>query len=140
MAMDNISASRRSWNMAQVKGKDTTPERQVRSILHSLGFRFRLHRRDLPGTPDIVLPKWKTIIFVHGCFWHRHPGCKKASIPTSNAAFWTAKFRRNKLRDKANVKRLTNLGWRVIIIWECELRQPGLVKRRLSDLKSHPTR
>lgn len=132
--MGRVSLETRSWNMARVRSKNTRPERQVRSILHRLGFRFRLHRHDLPGSPDIVLPKWETVIFVHGCFWHCHPGCKCASIPATNTTFWETKFLRNKIRDEKNRTQLTTLGWKVIIIWECELRQPDLVKERLRNL------
>ena len=131
--MDKVTPAKRSWTMAQVKGENTGPERLVRSLLHNMGFRFRLHRRDLPGVPDIVLPKWETVIFVHGCFWHRHPGCKRASTPTSNTVYWEAKFKRNQMRDSENQNQLTSLGWKVIIIWECELRNPEKVKKRLSD-------
>ncbi|MDR1920342.1 MAG: very short patch repair endonuclease, partial [Candidatus Adiutrix sp.] len=118
------------------KGKDTVPEKRVRSLLHRLGFRFRLHRRDLPGAPDIVLPKKRTVIFVHGCFWHRHPGCARASRPASNQAYWDRKFARNQARDAANQARLTSFGWRVIIIWECELKDMDLLENRLLGLLS----
>src|SRR4051794_16913566 len=98
--MDRIGKKQRSRLMAAVGAKNTGPELRVRRLLHSLGYRFRLHRGDLPGRPDIVLPKWRAVIFVHGCFWHRHPACKKATTPASNAEFWREKFRRNKLRDR----------------------------------------
>ena len=132
--MDKISPIERSKVMAQVKGKNTGPEKRVRSLLHKNGFRFRLHRKDLPGAPDIVLPKRKIVIFVHGCFWHRHPGCKRASTPTSNVDYWNSKFTRNQTRDADNQARLTSLGWRVIIVWECELRDSGLEKRLIELL------
>lgn len=131
--MDKVSPTERSRTMAQVKGKNTAPERLVRSMLHNMGFRFRLYRRDLPGAPDIVLPKWKTVVFMHGCFWHRHPGCKRASTPASNTEYWEAKFACNQMRDSENQKRLTSMGWKVIIVWECELRRPEEVKQRLLD-------
>ncbi|KHK00591.1 Very-short-patch mismatch repair endonuclease (G-T specific) [Desulfovibrio sp. TomC] len=108
--------------MANVKGRDTRPERALRSLLFRHGFRFRLYQAGLPGKPDIVLPRYKTIIFVHGCFWHRHPGCKRASMPASNAAYWGRKFERTVARDATNKRILEHMGWRVIIVWECELR------------------
>lgn len=106
--------------MAAVSNKDTLPEILVRRALHRLGYRFRLHRSDLPGTPDIVLPKYKLCIFVHGCFWHRHPGCKRASTPSTNVEFWERKFEKNVNRDAATVDRLTKMGWRVEVIWTCQ--------------------
>lgn len=118
--MDSISKERRSWNMSRIKGKDTTPEINVRYALHRLGYRFRLHRRDLPGNPDIVLPRYKIIIFVHGCFWHRHHMCKYAYTPKSRKKFWQKKFKENVFRDKLKQKELENAGWRVFVIWECE--------------------
>lgn len=119
--MDQISPEHRSWNMSRIKSKDTKPELLVRSWLHRNGFRFRLHVKDLPGTPDIVLPKYKTIIEVRGCYWHRHPGCKFAYTPKSNPDFWNAKFAENVKRDTLTDNALKELGWRVIIIWECEI-------------------
>jgi len=117
--MDRISKERRSWNMSRIRSKDTKPELLVRSLLHRNGFRFRLHRRDLPGTPDIVLPKYKTVIFVHGCFWHRHRGCRFAYQPRSNRGFWAMKFRHNVARDRGVRRRLRRLGWHVVVTWEC---------------------
>lgn len=110
----------RSEIMRAVRRLDTGPELIVRRTLHRLGFRFRLHRKDLPGTPDIVLPKSKTAIFVHGCFWHRHRGCRYTTTPKTNAAFWDAKFSRNIERDRQNEAKLAELGWRVLIVWQCE--------------------
>lgn len=115
----------RSYNMSRIRGKDTKPELRVRRALHALGLRFRLHRRDLPGTPDIVLPRWKAVIDVRGCFWHRHPGCKYATTPVSNAAFWEDKFATNVARDKRTGERLDRLGWRTAIVWECSIRREG---------------
>lgn len=113
----------RSANMAKVRGKNTKPEVAVRRAAHSLGLRFRLHRRDLPGTPDLVFSKRKTAIFVHGCFWHRHEGCPKAGpAPKTRTAFWQAKFDRNTARDARNDLALREAGWTVAIIWECETR------------------
>lgn len=126
--MDNISSEHRSWNMSRIKSKDTTPERIVRSFLHHNGFRFRLHVKDLPGHPDIVLPKYKTVIEVRGCFWHRHPGCRQATTPSTNIDFWQEKFKRNVDRDRNNEKRLNELGWNLIVVWECELQNDGFLE------------
>ena len=119
---DKISSSARSKNMAAIKGKDTKPEIIVRRYLHKLGYRFRLHRKDLPGKPDITLPRFKTVIFVHGCFWHRHEQCKNSVMPKSNVAFWRKKLDGNVVRDKKNVELLKEQGWKVLVIWECEVR------------------
>ncbi|MCC6246006.1 MAG: DNA mismatch endonuclease Vsr [Gemmatimonadaceae bacterium] len=116
---DIVDPSRRSRMMAGIKGSDTTPERLVRSHLHRAALRFRLHGRDLPGRPDIVLPRWETVVFVHGCFWHRHKNCPNAATPSSNRAFWNRKFRENMARDARNVAALRRLGWRVYVVWEC---------------------
>jgi len=118
--VDNLTTEKRSWNMSHIKGKDTKAEVFVRSLLHRLGYRFRLHRHDLPGKPDIVLPKYNTVIFVHGCFWHRHEGCKLAYTPKSRIEFWGKKFLENSQRDIRNKDALEKLGWKVFIIWECE--------------------
>ena len=120
--MDRLSPEHRSWNMSRIKGKDTKPELLVRSWLHRNGFRFRLHVKDLPGTPDIVLSKYKTVIEVRGCYWHRHMGCKFAYTPKSNQDFWNAKFIENVNRDVCNDEKLRTLGWQVIILWECEIK------------------
>jgi DNA mismatch endonuclease (patch repair protein) len=108
--------------MSRVKGRDTKPEKIVRSLLHRLGYRFRLHRRDLPGKPDIVLPKYKKAIFVHGCFWHGHEGCPRSARPTSNADFWNKKIDGNMRRDAAAQEQLTALGWKFLVIWQCGMR------------------
>jgi len=118
--VDRISEAHRSWNMSRIRGSDTGPEKTVRSLLHRMGYRFRLHRKDLPGKPGIVLPKYRALIFVHGCFWHRHPGCSFAYTPKTRVAFWTNKFRENVDRDRHNVARLRAAGWRVLVVWECE--------------------
>lgn len=120
-----------SSRMARVRSSDTRPERRVRSLLHRLGYRFRLHRRDLPGTPDIVLPKHETVVFVHGCFWHRHPGCKRATTPKKNREAWERKFARNVKRDRRAHDKLTALGWKVVTVWECELRDEEALAERL---------
>src|SRR5215204_5328197 len=113
----------RSYNMSQIKGKNTQPEMLVRKFLHVNGFRYRLHVKNLPGKPDIVLSKYKTIIFVHGCFWHQHPGCKRSTIPKSNQEYWTPKLRRNVERDLKHKIDLEQLGWNVFVIWECQTKQ-----------------
>ena len=121
---DMFSPDKRSEIMAKVHSTNTTPEVRVRKLLHSMGYRFRLHRRDLPGNPDIVLPKYKTVIFVHGCFWHGCPICRHARVrPATNAEYWNKKLDRTMERDKSNVTALEQMGWRVMIIWECETRQ-----------------
>ena len=117
---DRLSKERRSWNMSRIRGKNTTPEKRVRSLLHRLGFRFRLHGKKLPGRPDIVLARHRTVIFVHGCFWHRHRGCKNCTTPTNRREWWLAKLNGNAARDKRNQAALEKLGWRVLVIWECE--------------------
>lgn len=137
--MDTLTKERRSWTMSLVKSKNTKPEILVRSFLHRYGFRFRLHRNDLPGHPDIVLPKYQTVIEVRGCFWHQHPGCKAARIPKSHEAFWRDKFARNVKRDKRTEKLLKKLGWHLIVIWECELKKNGFLETipdKIRDRKS----
>ena len=124
----------RSAMMARVRGANTRPEMAVRRAVHALGLRFRLHRKDLPGTPDLVLPRWKTVLFVHGCFWHRHPGCRKAGAPKTRAAFWQAKFDRNVARDERTAAALRQAGWRVETVWECETRDPGALRERLGTM------
>ncbi len=119
---DSLTAQKRSWNMSRIKGKDTKPEIIVRKYLFSEGFRFRKNDKRYPGKPDIILPRYKTAIFVHGCFWHRHNGCKMATMPKSNTDFWTEKFNKNIYNDQKHVAELTQMGWRVIIIWECEIK------------------
>ena len=116
-------APERSRLMARIKGKNTKPELIVRRVLHALGYRFRLHRGDLPGRPDIVLPKYRTAIFVHGCFWHRHSECSKASMPKTRTEFWQDKFAMNVARDQRNVEALKAAGWHVLIVWECETKR-----------------
>jgi DNA mismatch endonuclease (patch repair protein) len=123
--MDIWSPEKRSAVMARIRGKDTKPELIVRSLLHRSGVRFSLRRKDLPGKPDIVLPKYKTVVFVHGCFWHRHKGCKVATTPKTRTDFWQAKFDSNVARDQRNQRDLKKAGWQVIVLWECEiLRDP----------------
>lgn len=117
--MDVFTPSDRSFLMAKVRAKNTKPELLVRSTLHGMGFRFRLHRKDLPGKPDIVLPKYQAVIFVHGCFWHGHD-CRKGSRPTSNTDFWNEKLGKNIARDEANLIALQAKGWRCLTVWECQ--------------------
>lgn len=122
--------------MAAIRGRDTIPERRVRSLLHRLGYRFRLHRRDLPGSPDIVLPRHQTVVFVHGCFWHRHPGCRYTTTPRTRSAFWDAKFRQNVERDARQQAELQNAGWSVMVVWECEIRNTQSLTARLQMIGS----
>jgi DNA mismatch endonuclease, patch repair protein len=129
--MDSLSKAQRSWNMSKIRAKDTKPEIIVRSLLHRLGYRFRLNRKDIPGKPDITLPKCKTVIYVHGCFWHRHEGCKLSYTPKSNTAFWEAKFQKNKERDLEIQKELLTSDWKPFVIWECELRDMERLESRL---------
>jgi DNA mismatch endonuclease, patch repair protein len=128
---DSLSPERRSWNMSRIRSTDTAPERIVRSVLHSLGYRFRLHKRSLPGRPDIVLAKHKTVIFVHGCFWHRHQGCRFCYTPKSRTDFWSEKFDANKVRDRKRTQDLKDLGWRVLTIWECETKHQEVLAETL---------
>ena len=118
--MDSLTPTERSEIMRRVRGKDTKPEIRVRRHLHGLGYRYRLHARELPGTPDIVFRPRKSAIFVHGCFWHRHQGCKLSRMPKSRVEFWNAKLESNRRRDMRHQKELDRMGWRVLIVWECE--------------------
>ncbi len=131
--MDRLSRGHRSWNMSRIKSRDTSPELKVRSILHSSGYRFRLHRKDLPGKPDIVLPKYRTVIFVHGCFWHRHLDCKYAYTPKSNIEFWEKKFTANIQRDLRSKKLLQEQGWTVIVVWECQVNNQEILGSYLTN-------
>lgn len=136
---DTISKRHRSWNMSRIRGRDTTPELLVRSNLHRLGYRFRLHRRDLPGSPDIVLRKYNAVIFVHGCFWHRHKGCRFAYTPKSRIKFWSFKFDGNVARDRRNQRALRRLGWRVLVVWECQTSNEARLARRLATFLDRAT-
>lgn len=109
--------------MSRIKGKNTKPEITIRSLLHHLGYRFRLHRKDLPGSPDIVLPKYRAAIFVNGCFWHFHDNCKNGKIPKTNVEYWENKLKTNVKRDKKNTADLEQAGWRVLVVWECEVKK-----------------
>lgn len=119
---DVVDAETRSRMMAGIRGKNTKPEIFVRRYLHALGYRFRVHRKDLPGSPDIVLPKHRVVIFVHGCFWHRHLGCYYSRMPKTREAFWEDKLGKNVIRDQVHTIKLCTLGWRVLIVWECGLK------------------
>ena len=130
---DVFDPEKRSEIMSRIRGRDTKPEMIVRRIAHGLGFRFRLHRRDLPGSPDLVFPKHRAVIMVHGCFWHRHPGCKYASSPKTRVRFWEDKFEGNVVRDRRNEEALHELGWRVMVIWECETRDHEAVAARIES-------
>lgn len=120
--MDRITPEHRSWNMSRIRGNDTKIEVLVRSWLFAQGFRFRKNDKRFPGHPDVVLPKYRTVIFINGCFWHRHEGCKYATTPKSNTEFWLAKFERNIENDRKHEKELTEMGWNVITVWECEIK------------------
>ena len=129
--VDSLARSQRSWNMGRIHGKNTKPELSVRRVLHRNGFRFRLHDKTLPGSPDIVLRKYQTVIFVHGCFWHHHGRCARASLPRTNRRFWLKKIFGNVVRDKRDKRRLTRQRWRVLTIWQCETRNLSDLERRL---------
>jgi DNA mismatch endonuclease, patch repair protein len=134
---DSPPSAARSAMMRKVKSKNTSPEIAVRSLVHALGYRFRLHRRDLAGTPDLVFPGKRKVIFVNGCFWHRHPKCKKASTPKTRSAFWERKFAANLARDEQNLAALKADGWTVLTIWECEVRDERILRAVLNEfLKS----
>ena len=136
--VDKVSKEVRSYNMSRIRSKDTTPEILVRSYLFSKGLRFRKNDKRYPGSPDIVLPKYKTMVFVHGCFWHLHDGCKYAVMPKSNVEFWEKKLYGNKERDERNKKELEELGWKVITVWECELKKDK-VEQTLENLYTQIT-
>lgn len=129
--MDIVSTVKRSQMMSGIRGRDTKPEIIVRKAAHALGYRFRLNRRDLPGSPDIVFPGRRAALFVHGCYWHRHDGCKYCYSPKSNIEFWERKFKNNVLRDSRVQKELEQMGWRVAVVWECETVQPDGLRQKL---------
>jgi DNA mismatch endonuclease (patch repair protein) len=131
--MDRISPAARSRNMSRIRRRDPRPEQVVRRLLHGMGFRFRLHRKDLPGTPDIVLPRWRAVVFVHGCFWHRHARCPRAYTPASREDYWLPKLARNVERDRENRAALAARGWRAIVVWECELKDLKRLRNRLLE-------
>ena len=129
-------SEQRSRNMSAIKSKNTKPEIKVRKVLHSMGYRFRLHSKDLPGSPDIVLPKYKTVIFVHGCFWHRHKNCKYASTPKTRQEFWNEKFTENIKRDSEIQDKIKKLNWRSVVIWECETKNMEDLRDKIIDVFS----
>lgn len=133
--MDILSPEKRSWVMSRVGSSNTKPELYVRSMLHRMGFRFRIGGKLLPGHPDIVLKKYMTCVFVHGCFWHQHKGCPKSRVPKSNVQFWQAKFERNIFRDEHNENALKSLGWNVVVVWECEIKDPEKLAMKLKQIK-----
>lgn len=128
---DVFSKNKRSWIMSRVKVVDTKPEIIVRSAVHRMGLRFRVHRRDIPGSPDIVLPRHAKVIFVHGCFWHGHRGCSRARRPTTNRRFWNKKLNSNIERDKRLKNQLRKMGWEMLVVWECETKQPERLLKKL---------
>lgn len=128
---DDRSAEDRSRAMRAVKSKDTRPELALRSLVHRMGYRYRLHRKDLPGTPDLVFPSKRKVIFLHGCFWHGHTCKRGARIPKSNREYWLHKIKKNKARDETNITKLIEAGWKVLIVWECELRELEDLKNRI---------
>ena len=132
---DIFSKEKRSDIMSRVRSRNTKPELKVRSALHKMGYRFRLHRKDLPGSPDITLPKYSAVVFVHGCFWHQHPGCRKATIPKTNREKWEQKLNRNIERDETAKNQLAAEGWKVIVLWECELRKDFAAEMHEVDSK-----
>lgn len=136
---DRLSPERRSKNMARIRCRDTAPEIMVRQLLHSLGYRYRLCDSTLPGTPDIVFPSRRKVIFIHGCFWHRHPHCKYAYVPKSRVDFWQRKFAENVTRDAEALTALAASGWHALVIWECELRAAEMVRSKLIDYLGPPS-
>jgi DNA mismatch endonuclease (patch repair protein) len=133
MAGDRLSPAARSAHMRLIRKRDTTPERVVRRIAHALGYRFRLHRRDLPGSPDLAFPRHRKVVLVHGCFWHQHEGCRLKRQPKSRLDYWLPKLARNVARDREVQEQLFRLGWAVLVIWECETRDAVLTSKRLSE-------
>ena len=136
--MDTVDPATRSRTMGAVKGKNTTPEMKVRRVSHALGFRHRIHRKDLPGSPDLVYPRINLALFVHGCFWHSHTGCSRAVVPATNKEFWKAKFGRNTARDKRVADELRLVGWRVEVIWECQTRNADALRTLLGEILKTP--
>lgn len=128
---DVFPIEKRSWIMSRVKGRDTKPEVLVRSFVHRMGYRFRVHRRELPGNPDIVLARHRKVIFVNGCFWHGHKGCSRSRRPTTNENFWNNKLNGNIKRDRLNCRELRRMGWKVLVVWECETKTSELLLGKL---------
>jgi DNA mismatch endonuclease (patch repair protein) len=132
--MDIVSPETRSRMMSGIRGKNTRPELVVRKAAHALGYRFRLHRNDLPGSPDLTFPSQNTVLFVHGCYWHRHEGCKYCYNPKSNVEFWSSKFNKNVARDERVREELEQRGWRVVTLWECETADMDGLRERLQEI------
>lgn len=135
---DTVSSEARSRIMAQVKSKGMKPEMKVRRLLHSLGYRYRLHRDDLPGRPDLVFPSRCKVVFVNGCFWHRHDGCPRVRIPATNRQYWVAKLERNHARDARNIAALQEQGWAVLTVWECQLRDLPVATQQMIAFLGNP--
>lgn len=134
---DTVSPETRSWIMSRVKSKGMKPEIKIRRLLHGLGFRYRLHRADLPGRPDLTFSSRRKVVFVNGCFWHGHPGCPRVRIPEANRDYWVSKLDRNRARDERNVALLEKSGWGVMTVWECQLRDVSAVTERLVSFLGH---
>ena len=137
---DRLTSQHRSWNMSRIRGKDTLPEKRVRSELHRMGYRFRVHRKDLPGIPDIVFVSRRVVLFVHGCFWHRHRGCKNCTTPKNNREFWVQKLEANAARDKTNRHALRKLGWRTLVVWECQTESTTSLRQVIAKLSTELNR
>lgn len=135
--MDKITPGQRSALMSKIRGRDTRPEKIVRSLVHRMGFRFRIGSSHLPGNPDLVLSRHRKVLFVHGCFWHQHPNCRRAARPQSRVEFWNAKLDGNVRRDRAAAAALRQAGWSCLVIWECELKNPEKLKTRLQRFLAH---
>ena len=129
--MDTVNSETRSRIMSRIHGKDTVPEMAIRRLIHGMGYRYRLHDRSLPGSPDLVFRSRKKVIFVNGCFWHRHHGCRLATVPKTNVEYWTEKFRLNSERDRKTHEEFELLGWKILLIWQCEIRDTEKVKRKI---------
>lgn len=130
----------RSENMRRIRSKNTVPEMIVRRMVHAMGFRYRLHRKDIPGNPDLVFRRRRKVIFIHGCFWHQHPGCREGRPPRSNAAYWLPKLERNQARDRAVLEQLAAAGWAVLVLWECETKNDPALTDRINGFLGDPFR
>lgn len=135
---DIVDRQRRSEMMSRIGPRDTVPELAVRSMAHRMGFRFRVHQKELPGRPDLVFARHRLVVFVHGCFWHRHKGCANATMPKTRPEFWQSKFNGNVERDRRNCRQLVRLGWRILVIWECEAEDPAKLASILAVALCHP--
>ena len=136
--MDTLSKEERSERMSRIRGRDSSPEMRLRGLVHGMGYRYRLHVKSLPGKPDMVFPSRKAVMFMHGCFWHRHEGCRLARMPKSRLDFWREKLEGNKLRDQENQRRLRELGWRVLVVWECQLGETERVREMVREFLDGP--